>query len=52
MDVGTETVDRTPVKPTAEQVAEAEALARGIRDTDLRKVVAKAAAVSLAKAAR
>jgi hypothetical protein len=36
-------------EPTAEQVAEAESLVRGIRDSDLRKVVAKAVALSLAK---
>jgi hypothetical protein len=45
-----ETVRKQPPKPTAEQVAEAESLARGIRDADLRKVVAKAAAASLANA--
>jgi hypothetical protein len=37
-------------KPTAKHVAEADSLARGIRDEDLRKVVAKAAAASLANA--
>jgi hypothetical protein len=41
---------KPPLKPTDEQVAEGESLARGIRDTDLRKVVAKAIAASLAKA--
>jgi hypothetical protein len=40
---------RTP-EPTPELVAKAESLARGIRDEDLRKVVAKAAAMSLADA--
>jgi hypothetical protein len=35
-------------KPTREERAEAESLARGIRDTDLRKVVAKTIAMSLA----
>ena len=45
-----ETMQKRPPKPTAEHVAEAESLARGIRDTDLRKVVAKAVAASLAKA--
>jgi hypothetical protein len=40
----------SPRTPTAEQVAEGESLARGIRDADLRKVVAKAVAVSLANA--
>jgi hypothetical protein len=47
-EAGSEKPDRTPAKPTAEHIAEAESLARGIRDTDLRKVVAKAAAASLA----
>ncbi len=42
---------RRPAKPTAAHVAEADSLARGIRDEDLRKVVAKAAAASLARAA-
>ncbi len=37
-------------KPTAKHVAEADSLVRGIRDEDLRKVVAKAAAASLANA--
>jgi len=46
-----ETVPREVPKPTAEHVAEAESLARVIRDEDLRKVVAKAVAASLAKAA-
>ncbi len=41
--------ERAP-KPTAEHIAKAESLARGIRDEDLRKVVAKAAAASLANA--
>jgi hypothetical protein len=45
-----ETRRRQPAKPTAEHVAEAESLARGIRDADLRKVVAKAVAASLADA--
>jgi hypothetical protein len=45
-----ETTQKQPPKPTAEHVAEAESLARGIRDADLRKVVAKAVAASLAKA--
>jgi predicted nucleic acid-binding Zn ribbon protein len=40
---------RTP-EPAPEVVAKAESLARGIRDEDLRKVVAKAAAMSLADA--
>ena len=38
---------REPRKPTLEHVAKAESLARGIRDEDLRKVVAKSIAVSL-----
>jgi hypothetical protein len=45
-----ETTQKRPSKPTAEHVAEAESLARGIRDADLRKVVAKAVAASLANA--
>jgi hypothetical protein len=39
------------VEPRAEHVAKADSLVRVIRDEDLRKVVAKAAALSLAKAA-
>jgi Dna[CI] antecedent, DciA len=50
VEPGPEKADKTPVEPTAEHVAEAESLTRGIRDTDLRKVVAKAAAASLANA--
>lgn len=42
--------DRPSVVPSAEHVAQAEALARGIRDSELRKVVEKAAAASLARA--
>jgi len=42
---------RTPLEPLPEHVAEADSLARVIRDEELRKVVAKAAALSLAKAA-
>jgi hypothetical protein len=41
---------RRPQEPPPELVAKAESLARGIRDEDLRKVVAKAAAMSLADA--
>ena len=41
---------RRPTEPAPELVAKAESLARGIRDEDLRKVVAKAAAMSLADA--
>src|SRR6266536_374131 len=48
VEAGSEKADKTPVKPTAEHIAEAESLVRGIRDTDLRKVVAKAVAASLA----
>jgi hypothetical protein len=48
VETDSETRRKTPAKPTDEQVAEAESLARGIRDTDLRKVVAKAVAASLA----
>jgi hypothetical protein len=43
-----EATPRTPAKPTADDVAKAESLSRGIRDADLRKVVAKAVAASLA----
>jgi len=39
------------VEPRAEHAAKADSLVRVIRDEDLRKVVAKAAALSLAKAA-
>lgn len=47
------TVDlaRAPLEPGPEHVAEADSLTRVIRDEELRKVVAKAAALSLAKAA-
>jgi len=45
-----ETVRAKPPEPSPEVVAEAESLARGIRDTELRKVVAKAAAASLSRA--
>ena len=44
-------VPRTPPKPSPEHVAEADSLVRVIRDEDLRKVVAKAAALSLANPA-
>ena len=40
---------KEPLEPSAEHVAEADSLARVIRDDELRKVVAKAAALSLAK---
>jgi hypothetical protein len=39
---------RTPATPTAEHLAKADSLTRVIRDEDLRKVVAKAVAASLA----
>ena len=41
---------KAPARPTAVQAAEGESLARGIRDEDLRKVVAKTIALSLANA--
>jgi Dna[CI] antecedent DciA-like protein len=44
-----EQVRRPPPKPTAEHVAKAESLTRVIRDEELRKVVAKAAAASLSR---
>jgi hypothetical protein len=40
---------RPALEPSPEAVAKAESLVRGIRDEDLRKVVAKAVAMSLAK---
>ena len=42
---------QAPFEPGPEHVAEADSLTRGIRDEELRKVVAKAAALGLAKAA-
>ena len=45
-----ETRREKPPEPSPAVVAEAESLARGIRDTELRKVVAKAAAASLSRA--
>jgi hypothetical protein len=39
-----------PIEPSPEHVAEADSLARVIRDDELRKVVAKTVALSLAKA--
>ena len=45
-----EDVSSRPLEPTPEHVTEADSLARVIRDEDLRKVVAKAAALSLARA--
>jgi hypothetical protein len=44
-----EEVRKRPPGPTPEHVAKAESLARGIRDEELRKVVAKAAAASLSR---
>jgi hypothetical protein len=44
-----EEVRRRPPKPTPEHVAKGESLARVIRDEDLRKVVARAAAASLSR---
>jgi len=44
-----EEVRRRPPEPTPEHVAKAESLTRVIRDEELRKVVAKAAAASLAR---
>jgi hypothetical protein len=42
-----EKASRRPRKPTPEQLAEAEALTRGIRDSELRGIVAKTVAASL-----
>ena len=42
--------ERGPVEPGPEHLAEAESLTRGIRDDDLRKVVAKTVAFSLSRA--
>jgi Dna[CI] antecedent, DciA len=42
-------VSRRLQDPTAEDVAKAQSLVRGIRDEDLRKVVAKTIAVSLSR---
>jgi hypothetical protein len=42
--------EKGTLEPSAEHVAKADSLARVIRDEDLRKVVAKAAALSLANA--
>jgi Dna[CI] antecedent, DciA len=50
-DMPAESGRRNTSEPTSEQVAQAESLTRGIRDEDLRKVVAKAVALSLANAA-
>ena len=45
-----EPLPKTPLTPRPEHVAEADSLASQIRDEDLRKVVAKAASLSLARA--
>ena len=50
VEAAREDVSSRPLEPTPEHVAEADSLARVIRDEDLRKVVAKAAALSLASA--
>ena len=50
VEAAREDVPSRPLEPTPEHVAEADSLARVIRDEDLRKVVAKAAALSLASA--
>jgi hypothetical protein len=42
--------EKTPPKPNAKHLAEADSLVRVIRDEDLRKVVAKTVAASLARA--
>jgi hypothetical protein len=47
--VPVEGVRPRPPEPTPEHVAKAESIARVIRDEDLRKVVAKAAAASLSR---
>jgi hypothetical protein len=44
-----EKASRRPRKPTPEQLAEAEVLTRGIRDSDLRGIVAKTVAASLSR---
>ena len=45
-----ESARKRPRQPSAEDVAKADSLVRGIRDADLRKVVAKAVAASLSNA--
>ena len=45
-----EPLSRDAVRPSPEQVVKADSLVRGIRDDDLRKVVAKTVALSLANA--
>jgi hypothetical protein len=50
VDVGaSEQTPRRPPNPTEEHVEKAESLVRGIRDEDLRKVVAKTIAASLSR---
>jgi hypothetical protein len=49
-DESPQTHRKPPPKPSATHVLKADSLVRGIRDEDLRKVVAKAAAASLARA--
>jgi Dna[CI] antecedent DciA-like protein len=44
-----EAASRDAIRPTSEQVLKADSLVRGIRDEDLRKVVAKTVALSLAR---
>jgi hypothetical protein len=48
LDLPEDVRERSP-EPTAEHVAKAESLTRAIRDEELRKVVAKAAAASLSR---
>ena len=43
-------VSKEPIEPSPEHLAEADSLVRVIRDEELRKVVAKAASLSLARA--
>jgi len=50
LDDSSESAALRPVAPSAEHLAEADALAAQIGDEELRKVVAKAAAYSLARA--
>jgi Dna[CI] antecedent DciA-like protein len=50
LETTSETAGRSPVEPTAEQLAKADSLVRVIRDEELRKVVAKTVAFSLANA--
>jgi Dna[CI] antecedent DciA-like protein len=48
-DDSVEVAKKSRAEPSAEHVAEGDSLARGIRDTELRKVVAKAIAFSLSR---